>query len=157
MSKSIVVTGGQFGDEGKGAIIDFLTEKADVVARFGGGNNAGHTVCVGDDVFKFHLIPSGIIHKKLNVIGNGVVIDPKVLVDEIETLEQKGFKIDDNNLIISSTAHVITEKHIEEDKSQGGVIGITGRGIGPCYKDKIARTGKRISDFINEDTKEAKK
>ncbi len=156
MAKTIVVVGGQWGDEGKGAIIDFLAEKADVVARFNGGNNAGHTVCVKDDIFKFHLIPSGIVHKKLNIIGNGTVIDPKVLVKEIEGLENRGFKINDNNLVISSNAHVITERHIEEDKTDK-LIGTTGRGIGPCYRDKISRTGKRISDFIKENTKEAKR
>jgi len=156
MAKTILVVGGQFGDEGKGAIIDFLAEKADVVARFAGGNNAGHTVCVEDDIYKFHLIPSGIVHKKLNVIGNGTVIDPKVLVKEIEGLEKKGFKITDKNLVVSSSAHVITEKQIEEDKTDKK-IGTTGRGIGPCYRDKISRTGKRISDFVKEDNKEAKK
>ncbi len=157
MAKTIVVVGGQWGDEGKGAIIDFLAEKADVVARFAGGNNAGHTVVVGDEVFKFHLIPSGIVHKKLNIIGNGTVIDPKVLVKEIESLEKRGFNINSNNLVISSSAHIITEKQIEEDKSTGKKIGTTGRGIGPCYRDKILRTGKRVSDFIKEDNKEAKK
>jgi len=157
MAKTIVVVGGQWGDEGKGAIIDYLAQKADIVARFAGGNNAGHTVCVKDDVFKFHLIPSGIVHKKLNIIGNGTVIDPKVLVKEIEGLEKKGFKITDNNLVISSNAHVITEQQIEEDKATGKKVGTTGRGIGPCYRDKISRTGKRISDFIKEDSKEAKR
>jgi adenylosuccinate synthase len=156
MTKTIVIVGGQWGDEGKGAIIDYLAEKADVVARFAGGNNAGHTVCVKDEIFKFHLIPSGIVHKKLNIVGNGTVIDPKVLVKEIENLEKRGFKITDNNLVISSSAHVITEQQIEEDKKDKK-IGTTGRGIGPCYKDKISRTGKRISDFIKEGNKEAKK
>jgi len=152
----IAIIGGQFGDEAKGAIVDYLAEKADVVARFAGGNNAGHTVCIKDQVFKFHLIPSGIVHKKLNIVGNGTVIDPKVLVKEIEDLEKRGFKITDKNLVISSSAHVITEKQIEEDKTDKK-IGTTGRGIGPCYRDKISRTGKRISDFIKEENKEAKR
>ncbi len=152
----IAIIGGQFGDEAKGAVVDFLAEKADVVARFNGGNNAGHTVCVKDDVFKFHLIPSGIVHKKLNIIGNGTVIDPKVLVKEIENMEKRGFKITDKNLVISSSAHVVTEQQIKEDKADKK-IGTTGRGIGPCYRDKVKRTGKRISDFVKEDNKEAKK
>ena len=158
MGKTIVIVGGQFGDEGKGKIVDFLTEKADLVARYNGGNNAGHTVVVKDDVFKFHLIPSGTIHKgKLNVVGNGTVIDPKVIVGEIENLEEKGYSISDKNLIISQNAHVIREKHIEEDKTTGGKIGTTSRGIGPCYKDKIARTGLRMIDYVKEDNKYAKK
>lgn len=156
MAKTIIVVGGQWGDEGKGAIIDFLAEKADVVARFNGGNNAGHTVCVGNETFKFHLIPSGIVHKKLNIISNGTVIDPKVIVKEIEELEKRGFKINENNLVISSSAHVITEQQIKEDQAKGGKIGTTARGIGPCYRDKIARIGKRISDFIKENNREAK-
>src|SRR3989338_8913128 len=102
MGKTIVIVGGQWGDEGKGAIIDFLAEKADVVARYAGGNNAGHTVCVGNEVFKFNLIPSGIVHNKLNIIGNGTVIYPKRLVEEIEDLEKRGFKINEKNLIVSS-------------------------------------------------------
>lgn len=158
MGKTIVIVGGQFGDEGKGKIVDFLTEKADLIARYNGGNNAGHTVVVKDDVFKFHLIPSGTIHKgKLNVVGNGTVIDPKVIVGEIENLEEKGYSISDKNLIISQNAHVIREKHIEEDKTTGGKIGTTSRGIGPCYKDKIARTGLRMIDYVKEDNKYAKK
>ncbi len=157
MSKTIVVVGGQWGDEGKGAIIDYLAEKADVVARFAGGNNAGHTVVVGNEKFKFHLIPSGIVHNKLNIIGNGAVVDVDVLVKEIEGLENRGFKIDEKNLIISSTAHVITKKHIDEDKAGGKKIGTTGRGIGPCYRDKIARVGKRICDFVKEDSSLARR
>ncbi|MBU0628012.1 MAG: adenylosuccinate synthetase [Nanoarchaeota archaeon] len=157
MGKTIIIVGGQWGDEGKGAIIDFLAEKADVVARFAGGNNAGHTVCVGNEVYKFHLIPSGIIHKKLNIIGNGTVIDPEVLVSEIEGLEKRGFTIDSSNLVLSSSAHIITADQISEDQATGARIGTTGRGIGPCYKDKIARRGKRVADFIKENNKEAKK
>ena len=158
MAKTIVIVGGQFGDEGKGKIVDFLTEKADLICRYQGGNNAGHTVIVGNEKFKFHLIPSGIVHKdKLNVIGNGAVIDPKVLIEEIQGLEKRGFKITDKNLVISSSAHVIQQKHIEEDLATGSKVGTTGRGIGPCYKDKISRTGIRISDFIKKEAKEAKK
>lgn len=149
MGKTIAVVGTQWGDEGKGKIVDFLTEKADVIARYQGGNNAGHTVVIGKEKFKFHLIPSGVLHKgKLNIIGNGVVIDPKVLVSEIDSLVNRGYKVDENNLVISSSAHVILPKHIEEDKKTGKKIGTTARGIGPCYKDKIARCGLRISEFI---------
>ena len=158
MGKVIAVVGGQWGDEGKGKIVDFLTEKADIVARATGGNNAGHTVCVGDDVFKFHLIPSGIVHKdKLNVVGNGTAINPEIIINEIKNLEDKGYKITEKNLIISQNAHIIREKHIEEDKASGGKIGTTARGIGPCYTDKIARHGIRVIDYIKEENKYAKK
>jgi adenylosuccinate synthase len=158
MGKTIVIVGGQWGDEGKGKIVDFLTEKADLIARYNGGDNAGHTVVVKDEKFKFHVIPSGIVHKsKLNVIGNGTVINPKSLFNEMADLESRGYTITEKNLVISSNAHVITEKHIEEDKAMGGRIGTTSRGIGPCYKDKIARTGLRIADYIKEDNKYARK
>ena len=158
MAKTIVIVGGQFGDEGKGKIVDFLTEKADLTARYNGGNNAGHTVVVKDNIFKFHLIPSGIVHKdKLNVMGNGMVIDPKELVNEIENLENEGYNITEKNLVISQNAHVIQEKHIEEDKATGGKIGTTSRGIGPCYKDKIVRSGLRIIEYSKEDNKYARK
>lgn len=154
----VAILGGQWGDEGKGKIIDFLTDKAEVVARATGGNNAGHTVVVGNEKFKFHLIPSGILHKnKLNIIGNGTVIDPKVLVKEIEDLEKRGYQVNEKNLVISSNAHIILEKHIEEDNATGKKIGTTARGIGPCYRDKIARIGLKMCDFIREDNKEAKK
>ena len=158
MGKVIIIVGGQFGDEGKGKIVDFLTEKADLICRYNGGNNAGHTVIVGNEKFAFHLIPSGIIHKdKLNVIGNGTVIDPGVLVKEIEGLESRGFKITDKNLVISSNAHIIQQKHIDEDKESGGKVGTTGRGIGPCYKDKITRTGIRVGEFVKTNNLAAKK
>ena len=160
MTQTIIVVGGQWGDEGKGKIVDFLAEKADVVIRYAGGNNAGHTVVVGDKKFKFHLIPSGIVHQKLNIIGNGTVVDPEVLVSEIESLEKMGFKIDDK-LVVSSSAHTILPKHREEDNPkkslQAKKIGTTGRGIGPCYRDKIARTGMRISEFVESDSEIARK
>jgi adenylosuccinate synthase len=162
MGKTIVVVGGQWGDEGKGKIVDFLAEQADVVARATGGNNAGHTVVVGDKTFKFHLIPSGIISKdKLNICGNGMVIDPKVFIGEIETLEEQGYKITDKQLVVSGSAHVILQQHKEDDhhgKSENSKkIGTTGRGIGPCYRDKIVRTGMRMAEFVKRDTKEADK
>ncbi|MBW2984367.1 adenylosuccinate synthetase [Candidatus Woesearchaeota archaeon] len=156
MGKVIIIVGGAFGDEGKGKIVDFLAEKADVVARATGGNNAGHTVVIGDETYKFHLIPSGIVHKdKLNICGNGMVIDPAVFVGELKKLEEKGYKITDKQLVVSSSAHVILPEHIEEDKRTGGKIGTTARGIGPCYRDKIVRTGLRMSEFVKRQSKEA--
>ncbi len=158
MGKVIIIVGGQWGDEGKGKIVDFLTEKADVVARYNGGNNAGHTVVVENETFKFHLIPSGIVHKgKLNIIGNGTVIDPNVFVGEIEGLEKRGFAISDKNLVVSANAHVILPEYVEEDKKTGGKVGTTGRGIGPAYTYKAARVGVRMCDYIKKDAKEAKK
>lgn len=159
MVNSLMIVGGQWGDEGKGKIVDFLAEKADVIVRATGGNNAGHTVVVGDKTYKFHLIPSGIIHPgKLNIIGNGTVIDPNVLVDEIQMVKKSGIDVDDSNLIISSTSHIITQKHISEDleSSESKKIGTTGRGIGPCYKEKIARTGLRMHDFVRDDNENAR-
>ena len=151
MTKNIAVIGAQFGDEGKGKIIDFLAEKADVVARFNGGNNAGHTIRVGNETTILHLIPSGILHKsKINIIGNGVVVDPKVLMEEIENLRKKGIKVAPDNLIVSENAHTILEKHIKEDKEKNRHLGTTSRGIGPAYEDKVARSGIRIIDYANQ-------
>ena len=153
MGKVLVILGGQWGDEGKGKIVDFLTEKADVIARSTGGNNAGHTVKVGDETFKFHLLPSGIISKgKLNVIGNGTVIDPKVLLNEIQAMESRGYPITPNELAISASAHIIQQKHIDEDIESGGKVGTTGRGIGPCYADKVRRVGIRMGEYATKDT-----
>jgi len=157
MGKVIVVVGGQYGDEGKGKIVDYLADKADVIARATGGNNAGHTVVVGREVFKFHILPSGLIHKgKLNICGNGMVIYPSQIVKEISDLEARGFKMTDKSLIISSAAHAITEEQIELDKKTGEKVGTTGRGIGPCYVAKIGRTGLRMSEFVKQGTPEAK-
>ena len=151
MAKNIAVIGAQFGDEGKGKIIDFLAEKADVVARFNGGNNAGHTIKVNNETTILHLIPSGILHKsKINIIGNGVVVDPKVLMIEIENLRKKGVRVTPDNLIVSENAHVILEKHIEEDKQKNKHLGTTSRGIGPAYTDKVARRGLRIVDYVSQ-------
>ncbi|MBD3163882.1 adenylosuccinate synthase [Candidatus Woesearchaeota archaeon] len=158
MVNTLVVVGGQWGDEGKGKIVDFLAEKADIVARATGGNNAGHTVVVGDKKFKFHLLPSGVIHpSKLSICGNGMVIDPKVMIGEIENAGKEGFEITPDQLMISSTAHVITEKQIDMDKKTGKKVGTTGRGIGPCYMAKIGRTGLRMSEFVKQDNDEAAK
>jgi adenylosuccinate synthase len=153
--QTIAIVGCSWGDEGKGKIVDYFSEKADIVVRYQGGNNAGHTVVVNNRKFKFHLIPSGVIQGKIIVIGNGVVLDPIVLFQEIEGLLKEGIKL---NLIISSTAHIIFPFHglldgIEESnkKSEGYAAGTTLRGIGPCYSDKAARFGLRVFDLINPD------
>ncbi len=150
----LVVVGSQWGDEGKGKIIDLLTEKADLVARYQGGHNAGHTVVVGENEFILHLVPSGILHKgKKCVIGNGVVIDPAALIEEIDAMAKRGVKIDDN-LLISMKAHLIMPYHkaldLASEKHKGNKkIGTTGRGIGPAYADKINRKGIRMADLLD--------
>jgi len=144
--------GAQWGDEGKGKIIDMLASDADIIIRYQGGNNAGHTVVIGDNEFILHLIPSGILHKgKTCIIGNGVVIDPEALLKEIDMLRGKGIKVD-SNLFISETAHVILPYHKVIDRRRGAKIGTTGRGIGPCYVDKMARCGIRMADLVNAET-----
>jgi adenylosuccinate synthase len=156
MAKNVVIIGTQWGDEGKGKIVDILAEYADIVVRFQGGNNAGHTVMVGEDVFILHLIPSGILHPgKICVIGNGVVIDPQVLLEEIDTLRENGQFPDDSALLISENAHLIMPYHKKldqlEEKFKGpSKIGTTGRGVGPAYKDKVARCGIRCKDLLDE-------
>jgi adenylosuccinate synthase len=150
----IVVIGVQWGDEGKGKVIDMLAERADVVVRFQGGNNAGHTIVRGDETYKLHLMPSGILHPgKLCVIGNGVVIDPHVLTDELDELRRRG--IDTRGLRISANAHLIMPYHIMlDDAGEARLgklqIGTTRRGIGPCYADKAARLGIRVQDLLDE-------
>ncbi|MGA0241894.1 MAG: adenylosuccinate synthase [Candidatus Marinamargulisbacteria bacterium] len=152
-----VIVGTQWGDEGKGKITDILAAKMDYVVRYQGGNNAGHTVVVGDKTFKLHLIPSGILYDSVvSVIGNGVVIDPGVLLKEIETLATQGIHIDENRLRISSIAHVILPVHQAIDSKQESLrreekIGTTGRGIGPCYTDKVSRVGIRMMDLLCKD------
>ena len=151
--RTFVVSGSAWGDEGKGKIVDFLSEKADIVVRYQGGNNAGHTVVVNGKKYKFHLLPSGIIQNKTIVIANGVVIDPEVLLTELEQIKSAGFTPD---LKISSTAHVIFPFHkfldgIEEKCKNEYAAGTTGRGIGPTYSDKAARFGIRIWDLLHPD------
>ncbi|MBI5198789.1 MAG: adenylosuccinate synthase [Nitrospirae bacterium] len=148
---NIVVVGAQWGDEGKGKIIDILAKDAGVVARYQGGHNAGHTVVVNDEEYILHLIPSGIIHPgKICMIGNGVVIDPEALIGEIEGLKSRGIAID-NNLFISKNSHLIMPYHsiIDKESERSKSIGTTGRGIGPAYVDKVARTGIRMSDLLD--------
>jgi adenylosuccinate synthase len=145
---STVVIGAQWGDEGKGKIVDFLADKADVVVRFNGGNNAGHTVIAGGRTFKLHIIPSGVVRKKLIVIANGMVVDPKVLLEEIAMLKEMGIE---PNLAISDKAHVIMHYHrlFDSGSDKTGKIGTTGRGIGPAYSDKAKRTeALRIMDLV---------
>lgn len=154
MSNKIVV-GTQWGDEGKGKITNMLAETADVIVRFGGGNNAGHTVIVGKEKFELHLIPSGILYpEKINIIGNGVVIDPEAIIKEMQGLLARGISLD--NLYISETSHVIMPYHrlldqLEEERKGANKIGTTGRGIGPAYTDKVARRGIRLIDTLNKD------
>ena len=148
---NIAVIGMEWGDEGKGKIIDFLAEKSDVIARFNGGNNAGHTIEVGNNKLVVHLVPSGVMHKnKLKVIGNGLVVDPKVLVNEIKNLAKNKVPVNPDNLVISDNAHVILPHHIEEDKKAGGAIGTTARGIGPAYTDKVSRVGLKVYEFVDD-------
>ena len=150
---SVVVVGTQWGDEGKGKITDFLSEHAEVIARYQGGNNAGHTIIFGGETYKLHLIPSGIFYKeKTSVIGNGMVVDPKALVQELKGLHDRG--VTTENLRISNRAHVILPYHIKQDEVEearrgANKIGTTGKGIGPAYMDKAARVGIRIADLLD--------
>ncbi len=157
---SVVVVGTQWGDEGKGKITDYLSEKAEVVARYQGGNNAGHTIVFGGEKYKLHLIPSGIFYKdKSCVIGNGMVIDPKALVEELAYLHERN--VDTSNLRISNRAHVILPYHlkldiVEEERKGVNKIGTTKKGIGPAYMDKAARIGIRIADLLDKEVFEEK-
>ena len=157
MASNVVIVGAQWGDEGKGKIVDILMESADIVVRFQGGNNAGHTVIVGEEKFIFHLIPSGILHQgKVCIIGDGVVVDPEVLIKEIDVLKARGiFRPED--LLISKNAHLIMPYHKKLDVARERLrgenkIGTTGRGIGPAYEDKVGRCGIRCGDLLNEET-----
>jgi len=149
----VVLVGAQWGDEGKGKVTDYLAEKADLVVRYQGGSNAGHTVKVGEEEFKLHLVPSGILYPgKICIIGNGVVVDPQVLVEELEGLKQRG--VDTSGLRLSYRAHVILPYHkkldeLEEERRGSGRLGTTKRGIGPAYVDKVARTGIRVVDLLD--------
>lgn len=156
-----VVIGAQWGDEGKGKLIDFLSKDADITVRYQGGNNAGHTIVVDGKTYIFHLIPSSILHKgKVCVIGNGVVVDPKALIQELDGLEAQGIKVTPKQLKISGYCHVVMPYHrvldsLRESKRKNK-IGTTGRGIGPCYADKVTRCGIRAIDLLNKDILKAK-
>tara|TARA_B100000579_G_C22822758_1_gene851524 strand:+ start:870 stop:2162 length:1293 start_codon:yes stop_codon:yes gene_type:complete len=155
--KNVVVVGSQWGDEGKGKIVDWLSSEADIVVRFQGGHNAGHTLVIDKVVYKLRLLPSGIVRKnKISIIGNGVVIDPWALLDEIQEIKKKGIQISDKNLIISDTASLILPFHrdldeIREDAAGKSKLGTTRRGIGPAYEDKIGRRSIRVIDLSSED------
>ena len=152
---NVVVVGAQWGDEGKGKIVDWLSEKADIIVRFQGGHNAGHTLVVNNITYKLRLLPSGIVRKnKISIIGNGVVIDPWALLDEIKEIEKLGIKITKKNLYISENATLILPLHgeldgIREDAKNTDNIGTTRRGIGPAYEDKVGRRGIRVIDLAN--------
>src|SRR5260221_9271986 len=151
---NVVVVGSQWGDEGKGKIVDWLSEQADVVVRFQGGHNAGHTLVIGGTTYKLSLLPSGVVRNKLSVIGNGVVLDPNALVEEIERLKAQGVSVTPDNLRIAENVTLILPLHQELDvarerASGKGAIGTTGRGIGPAYEDKVGRRAIRLMDLAD--------
>ncbi len=154
--KNVVVVGSQWGDEGKGKIVDWLSSEADVVVRFQGGHNAGHTLVIDGVTYKLRLLPSGIVRKnKISIIGNGVVVDPWALLDEIKEIKSKGVNVDEKNLILSESANLILPFHkemdeIREDAAGKAKIGTTRRGIGPAYEDKIGRRSIRVMDLVSE-------
>ena len=151
--KNVVVVGSQWGDEGKGKIVDWLSSEADIVIRFQGGHNAGHTLVIDKKVFKLRLLPSGVVRKgKVSILGNGVVIDPWALLEEIKEIKKKGINITPENFIISESASLILPFHqemdeIRENTAGKGKIGTTRRGIGPCYEDKVGRRSIRVMDL----------
>lgn len=156
---TIIVVGGQWGDEGKGKIVDLLTEHVDICARFGGGHNAGHTVKVGSTTYPLHLVPCGILRPKTTcVIGNGVVVEPGKLVEEIDQLAQQGIEVQ-GRLLVSDRAHLVFPHHPALDRAReeslaGRAIGTTSRGIGPAYADKASRAGLRLADLLDDDAGE---
>src|SRR5262249_53152288 len=156
----LVIVGAQWGDEGKGKVTDLLADRTDVIVRFQGGNNAGHTIVRDGETFKFHLIPSGILHAdKTCVIGNGVVLDPRILLEEIDGLKRRG--VDVSNLKISANAHLIMPYHVLLDtagelKLGKLSLGTTRRGIGPCYADKALRLGIRVQDLLDQKIRRGK-
>jgi adenylosuccinate synthase len=157
---NVVVVGAQWGDEGKGKIVDWLSDRADLVARFQGGHNAGHTLVVGDKVYKLSLLPSGVVQGKLSVIGNGVVVDPVALLAEIARIQGQGVKIDPSILVLADNATLILSIHRDLDGAReanaGTKIGTTGRGIGPAYEDKVGRRAVRVADLADPQALDAK-
>tara|TARA_B100001564_G_scaffold254156_1_gene216193 strand:- start:573 stop:1865 length:1293 start_codon:yes stop_codon:yes gene_type:complete len=160
--KNIVVVGSQWGDEGKGKIVDWLSSEADVVVRFQGGHNAGHTLVIDKKVFKLRLLPSGIVREgKISILGNGVVIDPWALLDEIKEIKKKGINVNTENFMISESASLILPFHQEMDEIRENAagkskIGTTRRGIGPCYEDKVGRRSIRVMDLRSEKNLDAR-
>ena len=155
--KNVAVVGSQWGDEGKGKIVDWLSSEADIVVRFQGGHNAGHTLVIDGITYKLRLLPSGIVRKdKISIIGNGVVVDPWALLDEIDEIKSKGVKVSPENLIISESANLILPFHkemdeIREDAAGNAKIGTTRRGIGPAYEDKVGRRSIRVMDLVSKE------
>ena len=160
--KNIVVVGSQWGDEGKGKIVDWLSSQADIVVRFQGGHNAGHTLVIDGKVFKLRLLPSGIVRKdKISILGNGVVIDPWALLDEIKDIKKQGVEVTPDNFMIAESASLILPFHremdeIREDAAGKEKIGTTRRGIGPCYEDKVGRRSIRVMDLRSESNLDAR-
>ena len=159
---NVVVVGAQWGDEGKGKIVDWLSERADVIVRFQGGHNAGHTLVIDGEVFKLSLLPSGIVRPgKLSIIGNGVVLDPWALMAEIEKLAGQGVSVTPDNLQVAENAPLILSVHTDLDRMREAAVGLesigtTGRGIGPAYEDKVGRRAVRVADLADAATLEAR-
>ena len=158
---NVTVIGAQWGDEGKGKVIDWLANRADVVVRFQGGNNAGHTIVVGNSVYKFSLLPSGVVQGKLSIIGNGVVVDPWSLLDEIERVRTQGLDISPSKLVLADNACLVLPLHRDLDAAReahagANKIGTTGRGIGPAYEDKVGRRAIRFCDLADEQALQGK-
>src|SRR3712207_2839737 len=158
---NVTVVGAQWGDEGKGKIVDWLSWRADVVVRFQGGHNAGHTLVVGEQVYKLSLLPSGVVQGKLSVIGPGVVVDPWHLLDEIERIGLQGVAITPDLLALADNASLILPLHKDLDGAReaqagAGKIGTTGRGIGPAYEDKVGRRAIRVADLADREALELK-
>lgn len=153
---NIIIVGLQWGDEGKGKVVDYLSESVDVVVRFQGGNNAGHTIVVNDEVYKLNLLPSAVLRPdKISIIGNGVALDPNALISEIESLKARGIDVNSDNLMISESCPLILTVHKDKEKlfenfSENHKIGTTNKGIGPCYEDKVGRRAIRLCDLENE-------
>jgi len=158
---NVAVIGSQWGDEGKGKIVDWLSERADVVVRFQGGHNAGHTLVIGNKTYKLSLLPSGLVRGKLSIIGNGVVVDPWALLKEIDTLRGQGVEVNPDVLMVAENAALILPFHsrldlLREEARGSAKIGTTGRGIGPAYEDKVARRAIRVCDLLDPDALDAK-
>ena len=157
---NVTVIGAQWGDEGKGKLVDWLSNRADVVVRFQGGHNAGHTLVVGNQVYKLSLLPSGVVQGKLSVIGNGVVVDPWHLLEEIAKLGSQGVAIGPDLLVLADNACLILPLHRDLDQAREAAatnkIGTTGRGIGPAYEDKVGRRAIRVADLADREALEAK-